>query len=362
MPWLTENYANSSSPHLFGFEASLAVDRAREQVASLLNARPGEIVFTSGATESINLAIKGIASSRPARKGHIITLQTEHSAVLDTCRSLEETGIETTYLQVDQAGLVDLHQLEKAIRPETILISIMQANNETGVLQPMDKISVIARNAGIPLFSDTTQAVGKVPVNMKTSGIDLLCFSAHKFYGPKGIGGLCIRNNPGHKLKVNALIHGGGHEQGRRSGTLNIPGIVGLGMAAELAGEEMQAEGSRIELLRDELEQALMDMGAIVNGSRGNRLPGTSNLRFRYLDAGTIIQQLGARTDGGPRIMLSNGSACNSGSSRPSPVLTAMGLSAEEVLSSLRFSLGRYTGRGDISQVIEVFKSILQPA
>jgi len=322
-------------------------------MASLLGCEPMEIIFTSGATEAINLAIKGVAKEYKHKGNHIITVSTEHPAVLDTCKSLEEDGYAVTYLPVQCDGLIDLETLKAAIRPETILISVMFVNNETGVIQPIKEIAAVAHEKDIFFMTDATQAVGKLPVNVQEMGVDLLAFSAHKFYGPKGVGGLYVRSKRPFKVKLPALLHGGGHERGMRSGTLNVPGIVGLGEAARIARAEMTADAKRIGELRDELEKGLLETeGSFVNGSTTNRLYNVSNICFEGADADAIIAGL-------ENIMVSNGSACSSTKVEPSHVLSAMGLSDDQCYASIRISLGRFTTRDEITAAVTDIKNLV---
>ena len=341
MPFLTYEFGNaSSSIHAFGWAADEAVTRAREQVAALLGGEPDRVVFTSGATEAINLAIKGIASAHASKGRHIVATQTEHRAVLDTCRSLERTGFEVTYLPVDGEGIVDPGTLSDFLREDTILVCVIWANNETGVIQPVDELAEVVRSCGAVFFSDTTQAIGKIPVSAEQA--DLLTVSAHKFYGPKGVGALYIGGGR-RPVRLTTLVDGGGQERGRRGGTLNTPGIVGLGTAAEIAASEMEDEGRRLAMLRDRLETALLERieNAAVNGSRQSRLPQTTNLRFPGIESAKLIPKL-------HQLAVSAGSACSSGSGKPSHVLKALGLSDEEAGSSIRIGLGRFTAESEI--------------
>ena len=335
MPFFTTSYGNASSNHIAGIEANRSVKAAREKVADLIGSDPGEVIFTSGATEAINVAIKGVVEQFKERGSHIVTVATEHPAVLDVCQYLNSKGIEVTYLPVDKYGLVDLREVEQSIRQDTVLVSVMFVNNETGVIQPIQEITELAHQKGALFMTDATQAVGKMPLNVREMDIDIMAFSGHKFYGPKGIGGLYLRSKRPFKVKLEALIHGGGHERGVRSGTLNVPGIVGLGAAAEVALEEMKADEDRICILRDQLEQAFLSMpDTLLNGHPTERLYNTSNICFKGADADAIIAGL-------ENIAVSNGSACSSTKVEPSHVLTAMGLSEIDAYSSLRFSLGR---------------------
>ena len=347
MPFFTENFGNAASRHHpFGWQAAEGVAYAREQAATLIGADPSEIIFTSGATESDNLAIKGVFERYASKGNHIITANTEHKAVLDTCKRLERQGGEITYLEVGPDGQIDLEALEAAIRPATILIAIMYANNETGTLQPVREIAAIARRHGVLFFSDAVQAVGKIPVDVNLDGIDLMAFTAHKMYGPKGVGALYVRRkNP--RVSLSAQIDGGGHEKGMRSGTLNVPGIVGLGKACALRMEEMEADALRLSRLRDRLENGLLQLEEVyVNGGRERRLPHVSNMAFRYVDGNGLL--LGFNK----KIAVSTGSACASASPEPSYVLKALGLGDELAHSSLRFSLGRDTDEEQVDFVI----------
>ena len=348
LPYFTDHFGNSASRnHPFGWQAEEAVDYAREQVAKLIGADPKEIIFTSGATEGDNLAIKGVFDMYSSKGNHIITATTEHKAVLDTCKHIEKTGGEVTYLEVNGEGLINLEELEAAIKPSTILIAIMYANNEIGTIQPVREISKIAKKRGVLFFTDGTQAVGKIPVDVSKDGIDLMAFSAHKMYGPKGIGALYVRRkNP--RVKVTAQMDGGGHERGMRSGTLNVAGIVGFGKACEIAMQELQTETERVSKLRDKLENALLSLEeAYVNGSREHRLPHVSNISFKYVEGEGLM--MGFNKD----IAVSSGSACTSASLEPSYVLKALGLGDDLAHSSLRFGLGRFTTEEQIDYTIE---------
>lgn len=356
LPYFTQVYGNSASRnHTFGWAAEEAVDKARKQVADLINARdPKEIIFTSGATESDNLAIKGVFDMYRQKGNHIITCTTEHKAVLDTCKHIEHMGGEVTYLPVDAQGMLDLKALEAAIKPTTILIAVMYANNEIGVIHPVAEIGAIAKKHGVLFFTDAVQAVGKIPVDVQKDQIDILALSGHKIYGPKGIGALYVRRKP--RVKVTALIDGGGHERGMRSGTLNVSGIVGLGKACALAQQEMTAEGQRLAKLRDKLEKALLQIEeAYVNGTTEHRLPHVSNISFKYVEGEGLL--MGFNKD----IALSSGSACTSASLEPSYVLKALGLGDDLAHSSLRFGLGRFTTEEQIDYVIEaITKTVLK--
>ncbi|SFG12648.1 IscS subfamily cysteine desulfurase [Pontibacter chinhatensis] len=350
MPYMTNMFGNAASRnHPFGWQAEEAVDYAREQIASLINCSPKEIIFTSGATESDNLAIKGVFEMYASKGNHIITVTTEHKAVLDTCKHIEKLGGKVTYLKVDDKGLIDLKELEEAITDKTILISVMYANNEIGVIQPIREISAIAKKRGILFFTDATQAVGKIPVDVEADGIDLMAFSGHKMYGPKGVGALYVRRkNP--RVKVTAQMDGGGHERGMRSGTLNVPGIVGLGKAAEVAKQDMEADTKRIAAMRDRLERELLTIEeSYVNGSTEHRLPHVSNISFKYVEGEGLMM-------GVKDIAVSSGSACTSASLEPSYVLKALGLSDDLAHSSLRFGLSRFTTEEEIDFAIDHVK------
>ena len=348
LPYFTDHFGNAASRnHPFGWAAEEAVDYAREQVASLIGADPKEIIFTSGATEADNLGIKGVFEMYASKGNHIITCTTEHKAVLDTCKHLEKLGAQVTYLEVLPDGMIDLDALEKAITDKTILIAIMYGNNEIGVVQPVKEISAIARKHNVLFFTDGTQAVGKIPVDVIADGIDLMAFTAHKMYGPKGIGALYVRRkNP--RVKVTAQMDGGGHERSMRSGTLNVPGIVGFGKAAELCKQEMTAEAARLSILRDKLENALLQLEeAYLNGHKENRLPHTTNISFKYVEGEGLLMGFNKN------IALSSGSACTSASLEPSYVLKALGLGDDLAHSSLRFGLGRFTTEEQIDYTIK---------
>lgn len=353
LPFFTKQFGNAaSSTHAYGWQAAEAVQMAREQVAELINAEPGEIIFTSGATESDNLAIKGVFSMYAGKGNHIITVATEHKAVIDTCRHLEKMGANITYLPVNQEGLIDLHELGSSIRHDTILIAIMYANNETGVIQPIKQIGAIAKEHNVIFFTDATQAAGKISIDVQRDDIDLLALSAHKFYGPKGCGAIYVRRK-GPRVKLTPLIDGGGHEKGIRSGTLNVPGIVGLGKAASLAKAEMFSDTERILKLRDHLETSLLQTGkAILNGSPTHRIPNTTNLSFQNTNSGVLMRSFSKD------LAVSSGSACTSALMEPSYVLKAMGLSDELAYGSIRFSLGRFTTEEEINYVIEKLNNI----
>jgi cysteine desulfurase len=347
LPYFTGKFGNAASrSHAFGWEAEAAVELAREQVAGLVGAEPKEIIFTSGATEGDNLAIKGVMEAYASKGRHMITVVTEHKAVLDTAHHMERMGGEVSWLSVDGEGLIDLAELDAAIRPETVLIAVMYANNEIGVIQPIREISELARRRGVLFFSDATQAAGKVAVDVTADGIDLMALSGHKLYGPKGIGALYVRRrNP--RVRLVGQMDGGGHERGMRSGTLNVPAIVGLGKACELCGVEMGADGARLGALRDELEAGLLALGgARVNGSRAHRLPQVTNISFGGVDGEALLAGLGKD------IALSSGSACTSASMEPSYVLKALGLDDGLAHSSLRLGLGRWTSAEEVDFAI----------
>jgi cysteine desulfurase len=346
MPYLTEVFGNAASRnHPFGWAAEEAVDYAREQIAALISCDPKEIIFTSGATESDNLGIKGIFEMYAQKGNHVITATTEHKAVLDTCKHIEKLGGRVTYLPVDSEGLISLADLEAAMTPETILVTIMYGNNETGTIQPIREIAAIAHKHGALFMTDGTQAVGKIPVDVMADGIDLMAFTAHKMYGPKGVGALYVRRkNP--RVKVTAQMDGGGHERGMRSGTLNVPGIVGLGKACELARLEMAADTARLSVMRDRLEKELLTLEeSYVNGSREHRLPHVANISFKYVEGEGLMM-------GVKDLAVSSGSACTSASLEPSYVLKALGLSDDLAHSSLRFGLSRFTTDEQIDYAI----------
>jgi len=349
VPYFYEKHGNAASrSHQFGWEAEDAVDYAREQIAALIGAEDKEIIFTSGATEANNLALKGVFEMYAKKGNHIITAETEHKCILDTSKHLEKMGGEVTYLKVMEDGRIDLVALEAAIRPTTILVSIMWANNETGVLQPMREIAVICEKHGVLLHSDATQAVGKIPVNARETGVHLMSFTAHKMYGPKGVGALYVsRKNP--RVKVTAQMDGGGHERGMRSGTLNVPGIVGFGKAAEIARLEMQQDADRLSKMRDHLEAELTKLEETkVNGNIQHRMPHVANISFKHVEGEGLMMTFNQN------VAVSSGSACTSASLEPSYVLVGMGLGDDLAHSSIRFSLGRFTTDEDIEQAIEL--------
>ena len=348
VPYFFEKHGNAASrSHQYGWEAEEAVDYAREQIAQLLGAEDKEVLFTSGATESNNLALKGVFEMYARKGNHIITTETEHKAILDTCKHLEKQGAEVTYLKVKEDGLVDLAELEATIRPTTILVTIMWANNETGVIQPMREIAMICEKHGILFHSDATQAVGKIPTNPREVGIHLMSFTSHKMYGPKGVGALYVsRKNP--RVKVTAQMDGGGHERGMRSGTLNVPGIVGFGKAAEIARLEMAQDTERVSRLRDKLEHELTKLEETkINGNVNSRMPHVSNISFKHVEGEGLMMTFNQN------VAVSSGSACTSASLEPSYVLVAMGLGDDLAHSSIRFSLGRFTTEEDVDFAIQ---------
>ena len=350
MPYLTEVFGNAASRnHPFGWAAEEAVDYSREQIAKLINCDSKEIIFTSGATESDNLGIKGVFEMYSQKGNHIITATTEHKAVLDTCKHIEKLGGRVTYLPVNEQGLISLEELEAAMTPQTILVTIMYGNNETGTIQPIREIARIAHSHGALFMTDGTQAVGKIPVDVIADGIDIMAFTAHKMYGPKGVGALYVRRkNP--RVKVTAQMDGGGHERGMRSGTLNVPGIVGLGKACELARLEMEADTARLSAMRDRLERELLTLEeSYVNGSREHRLPHVTNISFKYVEGEGLMM-------GVKDLAVSSGSACTSASLEPSYVLKALGLSDDLAHSSLRFGLSRFTTDEQIDYAINHVK------
>lgn len=350
IPYFTEHFGNAASRnHAYGWKAEEAVDYAREQVAKLINASDKEIIFTSGATESNNLALKGVAEMYKAKGNHIITVNIEHKAIIDTCRHLEQQGVEVTYLVPSADGIVTVEQVEAAIKPNTILISVMYANNEIGCINPIAQIGELAHRHNILMHTDATQAVGKIKVDVLADNIDLMSFSGHKMYGPKGVGVLYVRRkNP--RVKVTSQMDGGGHERGMRSGTLNVTGIVGLGKACELAMNEMEAEAARLSALRDKLESSLLTLEeSYVNGSTEHRLPHITNISFKYVEGEGLMM-------GVKDIAVSSGSACTSASLEPSYVLKNLGLDDELAHSSLRFGLGRFTTEEEIDYAIDHVK------
>ncbi len=357
LPYFTEYFGNAASRnHEFGWEAEQAVDKARKQIADLIGATPKEIIFTSGATESDNLAIKGVAEMYAEKGNHIITVVTEHKAVLDTCKKLEKLGYRVTYLPVMGDGLIDLEMLKEAFTDKTILVSIMYANNELGVVQPIREIGKMCRERGVLFHTDGVQAIGKVPVNVNADNIDMMSISAHKMYGPKGVGALYVRRrNP--RVQITAQIDGGGHERGMRSGTLNVPGIVGLGAACELCNQEMEAETKRLRYLRDKLKTTL-EAGldeVYINGSMEHRLPHSLNMSFAYVEGESLLMGIN-------EIAVSSGSACTSATLEPSYVLKALGVGDDVAHSSIRFGIGRFNTEEEIdytaAKLIDVVKKL----
>ena len=349
IPWLTENFGNPASrSHGYGWEAEEAVENARAEVAKLVNCDPKEIVWTSGATESDNLALKGAAHFYKTKGKHLVTVKTEHKAVLDTMRELEREGFEVTYLDPEPDGLVDIEKFEAALRPDTILASVMHVNNEIGVIQPIAAMGEILRAKGIIFHVDAAQSTGKAPIDLATLKVDLMSFSAHKTYGPKGIGALYVRRKP--RVRLEAQMHGGGHEKGFRSGTLPTHQIVGMGEAFRIARLEMASEGERIRMLRDRLLAGFRDMEEIyVNGDLEQRVPHNLNVSFNYVEGESLIM-------GMKELAVSSGSACTSASLEPSYVLRALGRNDELAHSSIRFTLGRFTTQADIDFAVKLIK------
>lgn len=349
LPYFNSIYANSGSSHLFGLTVKEAIEDAGGHIAALISADPKDIIYTSGATEAVNLALKGI--EKIAAKDHFITLKTEHKAVLDTCSYFEHNGFSVTYLSVGKNGMVNLDELKNAITDKTLMVCVMLINNETGVIQPIKEITEIAHSKGSFVFCDATQAVGKITINVKELGIDLMAFSAHKFYGPKGIGALYVSSQL--KRNIAPQIHGGGQQFNLRSGTLNVPGIIGMGKAAEIAIEEMETDLRNIKELRDELENSLLKIpNTYINGDIDNRIFNTSNICFTDVNSEQMILSLG-------NICVSSGSACNATTSKPSHVLKAMGMNDLDSLSSIRFSLGKFTTRSEIEMAVQKIEKIV---
>ena len=356
LPFLKENFANPSSNHHFGTILNESVKTARTQVADLINADVEEIIFTSGSTEAINIALKGIGENYSENGKHIITVSTEHKAVLDTCKHLETRGYEITYLSVQKDGLIDLSDLKKSLRSDTILVCVMFVNNETGVIQPIKEIASLAHEVGALFMTDATQAIGKIEFDVDYFGVDILCLSGHKMYAPKGIGALYIRRG----IRLPTFIHGGGHENGIRSGTLNVPSIMALGKACEIAIQEIKQDFDKITILRNELESELLEIpDTFVNGSSENRIYNVSNICFRGCDANVMIGKM-------KNIAVSNGSACTSAVIEPSHVLRAMELSDDDAFASIRFSLGKFNTEEEIKTVVrtilELFKTMYRYA
>jgi cysteine desulfurase len=353
LPFLSREYGNASSIHSAGQRARAAVERAREQVALLLGARPAEIVFTSGGTESDNLAIFGVLGAAGEGSKHVVTTAIEHSAVLECCRALERRGVAVTYVGVGPDGVVDPAAVRRALRPETVLITVMAANNELGTVQPLEEIGRIAREAGVRFHTDAVQGAGKIPLDVERIGCDTLAISGHKLYGPKGVGALYVRKN----TRLAPVLFGGHHERDRRPGTENVPGIVGLGRAAELAREHLTTEAARIAALRDRLEAGLLSQvpHARVNGRTGPRTPNTSSITFPFVEGEALVIALDLKG-----IACSTGAACSSGAVEPSHVLTAIGLPAEEARATLRFSLGRANSSADVDYALSVIPAAVE--
>ena len=353
LPYFTEKFGNASSDHVFGWDAGEAVENAREQIAGLVNCKPTGTTFTSGATEAANLALFGFCERNRSKGNHLITCKTEHKAILDSMKALESKDFEVTYLDVDAQGNVNLKELEQAITSRTILVCLMLANNETGLIHPMSDIEKIVHAKKVKLMSDITQAVGKIPVNLKEMNLDLAIFSSHKIYGPKGVGALYI--NKKNKVEIDPHVFGGGQEKGMRPGTMNVPGIVGFGKAAEIAFSEMEDESARILKLRNKLESNLKNIeGEIINSESCDRLPNTTNISFENIDGTLLLRKLKS-------LAISRGSACTSNTIQASHVLKAMGLSDDLALSSFRISLGRDTSIEDIEFAVrEITKTVNQ--
>ncbi len=357
LPYFNEQFGNAASrSHAFGWSAEEAVDKARKQIADLIGASPKEIVFTSGSTEAINLAIKGAAEMYESKGKHIVTTEVEHKAVLDTCKHLEKDGWSVTYVEPDGKGKVTAQQIADAIREDTVLVSVMWANNEIGTINPIREIGAICHEKGILFFTDATQAIGKVPVDVKEDNIDLLCLSAHKIYGPKGVGAIYVRRrNP--RVRLSAQMDGGGHERGMRSGTMNVPGIVGLGEACELCGSEMEKDREHALKLRDRFEKKIFEAldHVHINGDTDSRLPNCTNISFNYVEGESLIM-------GVKDIAVSSGSACTSASLEPSHVLRAMRVGDELAHSSIRFGFGRFTTEEELdfaaNQLIETVQRL----
>ncbi|HMD83360.1 MAG TPA: cysteine desulfurase NifS [Terriglobia bacterium] len=352
-PYLLEDYGNASSIHWFGQRAKAGVEKAREQVARLLNARPSEIVFTSGGTESDNAAIFGIVEAARAERKHVVTTAIEHPAVLSTAKALEKRGVSVTYVRVGSSGVIDPADVAGALRPETVLISVMHANNELGTVQPLEEIGCIARERDVYFHTDAVQSAGKIPVDVEKLGVDLLALSAHKLNGPKGVGALYVRKG----TILRTLLHGGHHERDRRPGTENVAGIVGLGAAAEIARAHLDEEHRRAAALRDRLEAGILAAVPLVavNGDRTRRVPGTTNLTFDYIEGEGFVIAMDLRG-----IACSTGSACSSGSLEPSHVLSAIGLRPEQARASIRFSLGRFNTDEDVDAALRILPGVVE--
>ena len=352
-PYYLEDYGNASSIHWYGQRAKAAMETAREQVARLINCRPSEVVFTSGGTEADNAALVGMVEAARAESKHVVTTAIEHHAVLHTAKALEKRGVSVTYVRVGPSGVVDPADVERAIRPETVLISVMHANNELGTIQPLEEIGRLARERDIYFHTDAVQSVGKIPVDVEKLGVDLLSLSAHKLYGPKGVGTLFVRKG----TILRPLLYGGHHERDRRPGTENVPGIVGLGKAAELAREHLAEDTTRMSALRDHLEASILrDVPLVtVNGDPKRRLPNTTSIAFDFIEGEGFVIAMDLRG-----IACSTGAACSSGSLEPSHVLAAMGKTPEQARSSIRFSLGRFTTAEDIDQTLEIVPAVAE--
>ena len=351
LPFLTENFANASSSHHFGITANQAVKKARAQVSDLIGAEENEIIFTSGSTEAINIALKGVAENYSSKGRHIVTVSTEHHAVLDTCKHLESKGYEVTYLPVSKEGLIDLNEMKDFLRADTILVCVMYVNNETGVIQSIKQIASLAHEVGALFMTDATQAAGKIEIDVDALGIDLLCMSGHKMYAPKGVGALYVRQRI-NRVKLPAFIHGGGHERGLRSGTLNVSGIVALAKACEIAQADMKQDAERISGLRNDLEYELLKIeGTFVNGKVEDRIFNTTNICFRGNDANVMIGRM-------KNVAVSNGSACTAAVVEPSHVLTAMGLSDDDAFASIRFSLGKFNTITEVKEVCKIISML----
>jgi cysteine desulfurase len=353
LPWFGEKFGNASSIHSFGQQARAAVEQAREQVARLVGARAAEIVFTSGGTESDNLAILGLVRASRAERKHVVTTAIEHHAVLNTCQALEEAGVEVTYVPVDSRGVVDPEAIRRALRPETLLISVMMANNELGTIQHIEEIGRIAEEADVWFHTDAVQAAGKLPIDAARLRADLLSLSGHKIYAPKGAGALCVRSG----ARIEPLFHGGHHERDRRPGTENVPGIVGLGKAAELALAKLPAEAARLAAMRDRFERGVLDRvpATRVNGAGASRVANTTNISFSYIEGESLVIALDLKG-----VACSTGAACSSGAIEPSHVLTAIGLDAGEARGSLRFSFGRGNSEEEVNRALEILPGVVE--
>jgi len=353
IPYFSELYANASSSHGFGLKIKNVIQFSRQIVSDLINADSSEIVFTSGGTESINIALQGFALANRQNGNHIITIETEHKATIETCKYLESIGFEISYLPVKSDGLIDLNKLTKTLQKNTILVCVMFVNNETGVIQPIKEISDITHQVGAAFMCDATQAVGKIEVDVRNLGIDIMPFSAHKFYGPKGVGVLYVNDIKRNRIKINPLIFGGGHENRMRSGTLNVPSIIGLSKACEIAKKEMKSNAEGIAILRDELENDLLKLpGSYLNGNKESRIYNVSNICFPGIDANVFIGRM-------KNIAVSTGSACSSAIIEPSHVLKAMGLSDDDAMASLRFSLGKYNTESEVHCTLDIIHKLL---